>query len=189
MDPVLRLHPGQSVLTPAQDVEARRFADERIQAQLSTEPVDEQEAEAFLCQAYVARELPPPQKIYWLDSPVQLAALVADGFSWEVWDDIPLSVKDSIDGEVLDCARATLRKRTVKMTLSSWIDNRIQAEERLRASLAWSLWDQGAVQCPGQGVGRHRGAEIQRGNQRLHERGGECILLPGIQHEIWSLRL
>src|SRR5262249_39404448 len=61
---------------------------------------------------------------------------------WEVWDDLPLSVKGNIACEVEENVRATLRKRAVKMNLSSWIENRIQAEECLRASVARSLWDQ-----------------------------------------------
>ena len=34
MEPQLRLQPGQQVLTPEQEAEARRFAAERFQAQL-----------------------------------------------------------------------------------------------------------------------------------------------------------
>ena len=48
MDPALHLHPEQQALTPTQEAETRRFADAYIQTQLSTEPVDEEEAEAFL---------------------------------------------------------------------------------------------------------------------------------------------
>ena len=46
MDLALRLQPGQQALTPAQEAEAQRFAAERIEAQLSTSSVDEQEAES-----------------------------------------------------------------------------------------------------------------------------------------------
>jgi hypothetical protein len=72
IDPALRLHPGQEALTPAQEAEAKRFAAERIHAQLSTEPVDEGEAEALLAQAYAAAELPPPRRIHWVDGPLEL---------------------------------------------------------------------------------------------------------------------
>jgi len=44
----LRLHPGQQNLTPEQEAEARRFAQERIKTQLSTEPVDEQAEQGLL---------------------------------------------------------------------------------------------------------------------------------------------
>jgi hypothetical protein len=73
----LRIQPGQQALSPAQEAEARRFADERIHAQLSTGPVDEQEAEACLCQAYQAAGLAPPQRIQWVDGPLQFAAVLA----------------------------------------------------------------------------------------------------------------
>ncbi|HLV98686.1 MAG TPA: hypothetical protein VKT82_08425 [Ktedonobacterales bacterium] len=77
MDPALRLHPDQQELTSAQEAEARRFAEERIQAQLSTEPVDEQEAEALLRQAYEVAGLAAPQRIQWVDGPLQLVAALA----------------------------------------------------------------------------------------------------------------
>ena len=63
----LRIQPGQEALTPEQEAEARRFAQERIEAQLSTEPVDEPEAEQFLRQAYVVAGFPPPGHIRWRD--------------------------------------------------------------------------------------------------------------------------
>ncbi len=72
IDPALRLQPGQQELTPAQVAEAKRFAAERIRAQLSTDPIDEREAEALLAQAYAAAELPPPRRIHWVDGPLEL---------------------------------------------------------------------------------------------------------------------
>jgi hypothetical protein len=72
MEPHLRLQPGQQVLTPEQEDEARRFAAERITAQLSTEPVNERDAEAFLRQAYDGAGRAAPQQIHWLDGPLQL---------------------------------------------------------------------------------------------------------------------
>ena len=70
IEPHLRLYPGQQVLTPAQEAEARRFFAERFQTQLSTEPVDEQEAEALLRRSYQVVKLPPP-RILWVDDPLQ----------------------------------------------------------------------------------------------------------------------
>ncbi len=72
MEPRLHLQPGQQELTPEQEVEARRFAAERIAAQLSAEPVDERDAEAFLRQAYDVAGRAAPQQIHWLDGPLQL---------------------------------------------------------------------------------------------------------------------
>lgn len=43
----LRLQKGQQALTPEQEAEARRFAEERIRAQLDTALVDEGQAEDF----------------------------------------------------------------------------------------------------------------------------------------------
>src|SRR5579862_7465528 len=100
MDPALWLHSDQEELTPAQETEAKRFAEASIQRQLSTEPVDEQEAEGFLRQAYEAAKLIPPRHIHWLDGPLELVAVLArdeavvfvdDGFKSRVsacvWDE------------------------------------------------------------------------------------------------------
>jgi hypothetical protein len=70
----LRIQPGQQALTPEQEAEAKRFAEARIAAQLSTEPVDEVEAEALVRQAYIAAQLPPPTHVHWVDGPLQLVA-------------------------------------------------------------------------------------------------------------------
>lgn len=56
-------------------MEAARFAAERIQAQLSTRPVDEQEAEKLLNQAYQMAGLEPPSTTLWLDGPLDLVRL------------------------------------------------------------------------------------------------------------------
>ena len=77
MDSALLLHPGQQGLTLAQEAEAARFARAYIQTQLSTKPVNEPEAEAFLCQAYEVAGLPPPAHVYWVDGPLEVLAVVA----------------------------------------------------------------------------------------------------------------
>jgi hypothetical protein len=82
MDPALRLHPEQQALTPAQEAETRRFVEAYIQTQLATEPVDEQEAEAFLRHMYAAVGLDPPPQIFWLDGPRQLDALLSSDDEW-----------------------------------------------------------------------------------------------------------
>ena len=97
MDPALRLHPGQHALTPAQEAEARHFAEERIQAQLSTEPVDEQQTEALLRQAYQVARLKPPKQIIWLDGPLPFVAVTAPKSVWaSVWASVWDSVWDSV---------------------------------------------------------------------------------------------
>src|ERR1051326_6616947 len=53
----LRLQPGQQALTPEQEEEVQRFVEARIAVQLSTEPIDESEAEALLRQAYMVAGL------------------------------------------------------------------------------------------------------------------------------------
>lgn len=72
MEPHLRLQLDQQQLTPEQEAEAQRFAAECIAAQLSTEPVDEREAEACLRQAYELAGRAAPRQIHWLDGPLQL---------------------------------------------------------------------------------------------------------------------
>lgn len=73
-DEALRLQPGQRELTSEQQAEAARFVTERIQTQLSTDPVNEPAVEALLAQAYVAAGLAPPTDIFWLDGPLELVA-------------------------------------------------------------------------------------------------------------------
>ncbi|HEU5199526.1 MAG TPA: hypothetical protein VFU32_07810 [Ktedonobacterales bacterium] len=82
----LQLHKDQQALTPEQEMEATRFAAERVQAQLSTEPVDEQEAEELLKQAYQVAGLEPPSTTFWLDGPLDLVRLF-----------VPSSVEASVD--------------------------------------------------------------------------------------------
>src|ERR1051326_4329961 len=80
MKPHLRLDSGQQVLTPAQEAEAHRFAAARIQAQLSMEPADEHEAETLLRRTYEeALGLAAPQRIHWVDGPLQLVEVVVTG--------------------------------------------------------------------------------------------------------------
>ena len=89
LDPILRLHPGQEALTPAQEAEAQRFADECIRTQLSTDPVDEPQTVALLRQAYQVAGLEPPKQIIWLDGPLQFVTETAPQSVWG-------SVEDSV---------------------------------------------------------------------------------------------
>lgn len=122
----LRLQPGQQSLTPEQEAEARLFAAERIQEQLSTEPVDEQEAEELLKQAYQVVGLAPPSTTLWLDGPLQLIAAL------EV-----LSLKESLGASVwanvMEGARAS-----GEISLDARLRARIGAS--LGASLIRSVW-------------------------------------------------
>src|SRR5262245_51990682 len=81
IDPALRLQPDQRDLTPAQEAAAQRFAAERTQAQLSTEPADKPadtaEVEHLLRLAYAAAGLPPPAHTQWVDGPLQLIEALA----------------------------------------------------------------------------------------------------------------
>ncbi len=94
----LRLKPGQQELSPEQKAEATRFAAERIRAQLSTEPVNEQEAEDWLRQAYQVAHLAPPRRVIWLDGPLQLVWLVLpqDAVQANDWNSIEPIVEDSV---------------------------------------------------------------------------------------------
>lgn len=101
MDLSFQLHPGQEELTPAQEAEARRFAQERIAAQLSTEPVDEPEAERLLRQAYGVAGLRPPQHILWLDGPLQLVVVRAPQYERaSVYDRVRAKLRASVQGSV-----------------------------------------------------------------------------------------
>ena len=59
MDPAFHLSPGQRNLTPEQEAAVAAFAEACLRARLSTAPVDEQEAETLLGQAYQVRGLQP----------------------------------------------------------------------------------------------------------------------------------
>ncbi len=150
MDPTLRLQPGQERLTPEQGAEAEHFAEAYIQAQFSTEPADEQEAEAFLLQAYEVAGLAPPSKVVWLDGPLQLLAMLpALGASLSVWDRIWNVASSSLGSNVgkmwLDVDQL-VRAPVEARVWGSVVDRlRDSAEERIRAGLGdrvdFSLWE------------------------------------------------
>lgn len=90
MEPHLRLRPGQRTLPPEQRAEVGRFVEGCHQAQLSTEPVDETEAAALLKQAYEAAGLVAPQRIHWLESPLQMLAIWVPEGVWHRIHDPPV---------------------------------------------------------------------------------------------------
>jgi hypothetical protein len=96
IEAALRLHRGQQTLSPEQQAEARRFTEERIRAQLDTAPVDEDQAESYLWQAYAAARLPPPRHIHWLDGPLELVAVLGH-------DEAAIFVEDSVTARVSQC--------------------------------------------------------------------------------------
>jgi hypothetical protein len=134
MEPTLRVSRGQERLTSAQRAEAERFAEAAIQAQLSTEPVDEQEAEAFLWQAYEVVGLTAPRHIHWLDGPLELIAVLARESEW-------ISVEDSFRDRVSHCVwDDSIRERSevsrLRDHVSESVDYRVRSvQKRVRAGL------------------------------------------------------
>src|SRR5215472_1809273 len=92
----IRLHVGPRDLTPEQVVEVDRFASERLQAQLSTEPVDETAAETLLASAYATAGLAVPRHIHWLSGPLELVTVLA-------WTGSSVSVEDQYRDLVPHC--------------------------------------------------------------------------------------
>jgi hypothetical protein len=106
------LQPGKPELTPEQEAEARRFAEESIRRQLSTEPVDEQETVAFLRQAYEVAGLAPPQSISWFDGPFPLVVdLAPDRVQSLVGDDVWPRVFSQLSAWVEDSLTNSLPER------------------------------------------------------------------------------
>jgi hypothetical protein len=99
----------QPTLTPEQQAAAKaaadRFDEACVQAHLSTEPVDEQTADAYLRQAYERAGQAAPQQIYWLDGPRQLVAVLASKRSW-------LRIEDSVRESISPCVWDSLRDNT-----------------------------------------------------------------------------
>jgi hypothetical protein len=103
-----KIRKGQRELTPAQLASARLFAQERIQAILSTEPVNESSAEEHLRQAYRAAGLEPPTTIRWFDSPLGFC-LARSLLNKEVGDSVRDSVRDSVWASVRASVGASVR--------------------------------------------------------------------------------
>ena len=144
----LRIQPGQQALTPAQEAEARRCAEEYIRRQLSTEPVDEQEAEAFLRQAYQVAGLDSPERIQWLGGPLSFVEVLAspsarDRIGDSVWASIGTSLRDRIGDSVgvgIEAnVQASLRGR-IRVDIRDSVVNSVRF--RFRASSSWTrgLW-------------------------------------------------
>jgi hypothetical protein len=95
------LHPDQQALTPAQEAEAWRFVKAYMQRQFSINPVDEEQAEAFLRQAYQVAGLPPPANVHWVNGPRGVLEVVAPGSgdAGQV-DEWPSNVHDEVGWEL-----------------------------------------------------------------------------------------
>ena len=145
----LRIQPGQEALTPEQEAEARRFAQERVHAQLSTEPVNEAVAETFLRQAYRAAGLETPAQIRWLDGPMQLVELFLPQSVWEHW----IQHRKKIDGQSVGASgRGPLPESRSGVWESEWAAVRQRVRDRIYASIRYQVSG---------GVWEHVGTTVQ----------------------------
>jgi hypothetical protein len=143
VNPAFRLHPGQQHLTPAQEAEARRFADAYIQQQLSTEPVDERAAEAWLKHAYALEGLVAPQDLRWVDGPLQLLALLdaanlGERMTDHLLDRVWANSQTSVAVLVMESLRKSVGKR-LRKRVEDVIGFRVKelVEERV-GDLVWA---------------------------------------------------
>jgi hypothetical protein len=149
----LKIQPGQHELTPEQAAEAQHFVLERVRAQSSTEPVDEQEAETFLRQAYQVAKLPPPERIQWVESPLEFVTVlvsqnVPDSIEASVWDRVKASVRNSLDsvgGSVRNSIWDSLEDSLEDIGGSVWAsveDGLLDSvPDSVRERVGASLWD------------------------------------------------
>lgn len=141
MEPHLHIQSDQERLAPDQETEARRFAQERIAAQLSTESVDEPETERLLQQAYVAAGLPPPTRILWLDGPLHLVVKRApESAEVNVWDRLHNNVWESVNPSVRKSVGESVRKSVWSRVGDSVIASvKESVEDRMWASVLPSV--------------------------------------------------
>jgi hypothetical protein len=144
IEAALRLQKGQQTLTLEQVAEARRFAEERIRAQLDTAPVDEGQAEDFLWQAYAAAGLAPPRHIHWLDGPLELIAAVGR-------NDQSIEIDDIYSERIAHCvwddmARETDEVSRLRIGIAESVDCRVRnvqrnVEKRHRGKFGHYYWN------------------------------------------------
>ncbi len=167
----LRLQPGQEALTPEQEAEAERFAQARMAAQLATSPVEKQEAERLLRQAYAVAGLPPPLRLHWLDGPLQYVGAMAPQSLREI---IRTSTGASVAANVQASVEAGVGNR-ISHRLRNSIEASYQASvsRSLLSSIQMSLSDSRKKQVRGSirarvevGVGGRVGDSIR---DSLHE--------------------
>jgi hypothetical protein len=147
----LRLQPGQQRLTPEQEAEAMRFATEQIEAQLSTGPVVESEAEEWLRHAYQVAGLEPPAQILWLDGPLHLVSLfLPSSVTDNVWASVRKRVGENICGSVGDDVAEQVVASTWASVGNSGVWGRVEdimyshvadlLSKRVRASVWSNIW-------------------------------------------------
>jgi hypothetical protein len=124
MEP-LHLSLDQPRLTPGQEAVARHFGAERRQAYLAPGLVDEEAAESLLCQAYAAADLPPPQRIHWVDGPLELVALL-------VSDDTQLDIADEFKERIAHWTWESLLGSADRATLSRDLGMPKSVDQRIR---------------------------------------------------------
>lgn len=129
IQPCPKIVRGQWWLTPEQEAYMREFAHMRIAAKLSTTPIDEQEAEQYLRDAYRVAGVKPPARIRWFDSP---CAFVRASVEDPVW----AGVEDSVCGRVRTSVEGSLRFNVwerVKASVRTSVGSR--AWENVKASI------------------------------------------------------
>ena len=87
------------MLAPAPLQDLSQYLDRWAAARLSCEPADRATAEAGVRLAYHAAGLPPPQRIIWCDSPIDMAERLA---AVSRSDDIGVNVKSEVFTSVRD---------------------------------------------------------------------------------------
>ncbi len=123
----------------------KRYADEKISKYLSTEPVNEKEAEKHITEAYRVANLSIPKNFIWYDSPKQFTASVGDSVGasvWaSVWDSVWASVRDSVGDSVGASVRASVWASVgASVWASVWASVRDSVWDSVRASVRASVW-------------------------------------------------
>jgi hypothetical protein len=163
MDTTLRLQPGQQVLTPAQEAEAWRFAEESLRRQLSTEPVDEQEAETLLRQVYKVAGLAPPRRVYWLDGPLQLAAVMMQPSREErAWGSVGASVGASVEASARNSVWNSVG---ANVRVSVWESVGANVRANVWESVGVSVWESVEANVPDSVPDRVRRASVEAYHQ------------------------
>jgi hypothetical protein len=155
--PCSKIEPGQEQLTLKQEAYVYQFSAERIAAQLSCTPIDEQEAEDHLCRAYRVAGLEPP-RMNWVDSPLSLVhgplpqsvwasvlgkTWVSEGNTPLPWaartavDIIAIDIKDSVLTRATESIRESVEESVMDTT---WASGENSTGGSRRANLPDLLW-------------------------------------------------
>ncbi len=196
----LRILPRREGYSPELTSEADWFAQERIRAQLSTEPVDESAAEDLLRLACKSAELESPRHIHWLDGPLELVAVLTAGYQWAYVDDeyrerVPHCVWDDAK---LDADEIAMMRDGPTYNVTSSTDYRLgrlrqQAETSVRARIE-ALGGKNAHTGVAGGVWRRVVTPVwQAARENIGERlwravadAARCSLSPWIRNNSWD---